>query len=204
MGDVETRTYHPGVQMTQSHMENQAKFYLHKLCTEIDNRCVGSQGNRHATDFFTEMISAFGFEAESPEFECIDWSHGEIELTINGRPYPASVSPYSLGCHATAPLVAASTLDELENQDILGNILLLHGEIAKEQLMPKNFTFYNPENHQRKLPGRSSLLLHATQNWLAASTLFPYSKTVILIFLLSTPPRKRAAGLPSRWEARCF
>jgi aminopeptidase YwaD len=135
--------------MTQSAMENHAKFYLHKLCTEIDNRCVGSQGNRHATDFFTEVISAFGFGTETPEFECIDWSHGELELTINGSPYPASVSPYSLGCRATAPLAAASTLDELENQDVAGSILLLHGEIAKEQLMPKNFTFYNPENHQQ-------------------------------------------------------
>lgn len=27
-------------------------------------------------------------------------------------------------------------------------ILLLHGDLAREQLMPKNFSFYNPEQHQ--------------------------------------------------------
>ena len=135
--------------MTNTPVGNKTKFYLDKLCAEINNRCVGSQGNQLATDFFAEVISAFGFETETPEFECIDWSHEDLELTINGQPFPAFISPYSLGCKATAPLSAASTLDELENQDIPGSILLLHGEIAKEQLMPKNFTFYNPEIHQQ-------------------------------------------------------
>ena len=27
-------------------------------------------------------------------------------------------------------------------------ILLIHGDLAREQLMPKNFSFYNPEQHQ--------------------------------------------------------
>ena len=38
---------------------------------------------------------------------------------------------------------------ELESADVRDKILLLRGEIAREQLMPKNFPFYNPDEHQR-------------------------------------------------------
>jgi len=48
--------------MAQSPLAITAETYLHKLCTDIDNRCVGSKGNRQATDFFAEKVSAFGFE----------------------------------------------------------------------------------------------------------------------------------------------
>jgi len=135
--------------MTQPQFEKTANDYLQKLCVEIDNRCVGSKGNRQATDFFAERISPFGFRTESPEFDCIDWSHGDLQLRIDGKAFPAYVSPYTLGCDLDAPLAVASTPDDLKSQDVSGSILLLHGEIAKEQLMPKKFTFYNPENHQQ-------------------------------------------------------
>jgi aminopeptidase YwaD len=46
-------------------------------------------------------------------------------------------------------MVTASTVEELEGVEVEGKILLLYGEITQEQLMPKNFTFYNPEHHQK-------------------------------------------------------
>ena len=47
-----------------------------------------------------------------------------------------------------AQLCAASSLAELDSLDAKGKILLLHGEIAKEQLMPPSFPFYNPDEHK--------------------------------------------------------
>ncbi len=135
--------------MSQSPLASKAERYLHKLCIEIENRCVGSPGNRLATDFFAQQISAFGFKTQTPEFDCIDWSHGAVQLVVDGKPFTATVSPYSLGCEAEAPLTVASTMAELEKSEVSNSILLLHGEIAREQLMPKNFTFYNPETHQQ-------------------------------------------------------
>ena len=123
--------------------------YLRKLCSEISNRCVGSPGNRLATDFFAAKIETFGFQTQTQPFDCIDWSHGEVNLTVAGEPFLAQASPYSLGCEVSAPLSVASTIDELENLEISQRVLLLQGEIAQEQLMPKNFTFYNPEHHQQ-------------------------------------------------------
>ena len=76
-------------------------------------------------------------------------AYGEVHLLIDGKPFFTSPSPYTIGCDLKAPLAVATTIDELKGQDVSGKILLLLGEIAKEQLMPKNFTFYNPELHQQ-------------------------------------------------------
>jgi aminopeptidase YwaD len=43
----------------------------------------------------------------------------------------------------------APTVEALEVAEISDRIVLLRGEITREQLMPKNFPFYNPAHHQR-------------------------------------------------------
>lgn len=135
--------------MKASHLVDSANQYLKKLCVDIPNRCVGSQGNRQATDFFAEKMNRFGFQTECPQFDCIDWTHGEASLSVQGEQYQVFVSPYSLKCNVTSTLSIATTVEELESLEVGNAILLLYGEIAKEQLMPKNFTFYNPEHHQQ-------------------------------------------------------
>ena len=122
--------------------------YLHKLSQDIPNRRTGSPGNRAATEFFAGEVAAAGFSVETPEFECLDWVQNGALLRVGEEPYVVQVSPYSLGCQVRAELAVVSTLEELEEADVGGKVLLLRGEIAKEQLMPKNFPFYNPEEHQ--------------------------------------------------------
>ena len=70
-------------------------------------------------------------------------------LHAGGVRFEVLVSPYSLGCTVEEQLVSASSLEELKHIDAKGKIMLLYGEIAKEQLMPKNFVFFNPEAHKR-------------------------------------------------------
>jgi aminopeptidase YwaD len=125
-----------------------ASSYLNTLCLDIPSRRTGSPGNRAATSFFANTVATFGFTVETPEFECIDWVEHGAELTVDGIPFAVSVSPYSLGGQASGPLVAISTVQELEMAQLSGQVLLLHGDIAKAQLMPKNFPFYNPQEHQ--------------------------------------------------------
>lgn len=135
--------------MDKQQLGNQAQNYLHKLCLEIPNRCVGSQGNRTATDFFAETVRGLGYQVEMPEFECIDWEQRGADLSVGYDRFEAYVSPYSLGCQVEAPMAVASNIQDLVNADLADKIVLLRSEIAKEQLMPKNFTFYNPEEHQQ-------------------------------------------------------
>jgi len=122
---------------------------LKRLCVEIPDRSVGSRGNRRAVRFFERQLDRLGWETERQEFTAVDWFDGRASLTAGGEPFTVQASPYSNGCQVEAPLAPVSSLDELEKAEISGQVVLLHGEIAREQLMPKNFVFYNPEEHQR-------------------------------------------------------
>ena len=134
--------------MDEQDLIKHANKYLHKLCTEIPSRRVGSEGNRRATSFFKEITSDCGFTTTCLEFECADWKGGGVLLGINGDSFEAFASPYSLGCDLSGPLEGASTLSELQSLDLTGKILLLYGEIAKGQLMPKDFPFFYPDEHK--------------------------------------------------------
>ena len=135
--------------MIAESLTKKAESYLQRLCVDIASRQVGSEGNRAATDFFAGVVSSFGFETECPGFDCMDWSQAGVELTVAGSPFEALASPYSLGCQVSAPLVVVSTIEALAAAEPDNQIVLLHGDITREQLMPKNFPFYNPDHHKR-------------------------------------------------------
>ena len=162
-----------------SNLQKQAETYLHKLSLDIPNRQTGREGNRMATAFFAETVAAFGFDTDCPEFDCIDWTHGDVNLTADGASFEAFVSPFTLGCQVSAPLIDAATVEQLESIDAHGKILLLHGELTKEQLMPKNFTFYNPDEHKHiidlletKQP--AAIIAATTRNPELAGGMYPF------------------------------
>jgi aminopeptidase YwaD len=135
----------------RQHLIKQAKQHLDTLCIEIPTRKVGSEGNRQSTEYVGKILSSFGFQTEAPLFDCIDWEEQGASLVIGEHSFEVFPSPYSLGCSLTAELVSASTVSELEQLETKGKLLLLHGELTQEQLMPKNFPFYNPEHHQQTI-----------------------------------------------------
>lgn len=135
--------------MSSLDLSKKADWYLRRLCIEIPSRRVGSEGNRAATDFFAGLVASFGFATESTEFDCMDWSQEGVDLMANGTCFEAFASPYSLGCHVNAPLLVASTVEELQAMPMAQAVILLQGDLTREQLMPKNFPFYNPDHHKR-------------------------------------------------------
>ena len=126
-----------------------AQLYLKTLCSVKPNRRTGSSGNREATNFFANTIRSYGYEIEATPFECLDYIRGESLLAHKDKAFEAYISPYSLGCDVLTELIAVSTAEELESVNCEGKILLMRGAICSEQLMPKNFAFYNPEHHQK-------------------------------------------------------
>ena len=153
--------------------------YLETFCHEISERCVGSEGNRQATRFFEKELSNLGWKTVLAEFDAVDWEENGAALRSNGKTFNVLVSPYSLAFKGEAKLVAASTTTELENLDIKDNIVLLFGEIAKEQLMPKNFVFYNPDEHQKIIglleKGQPKAIISATgRNPALAGGVYPF------------------------------
>ncbi len=127
----------------------ESELYMKTLCRDIPGRCVGSEGNREATRFFERVVRTHNWQVELQEFEAIDWEEQGATLQLGERSFEVLVGPYSLGCDVREELIPVSSIDELEKADIRGKIVFLHGDIAKEQIMPKNFIFYNPEEHKR-------------------------------------------------------
>jgi aminopeptidase YwaD len=122
--------------------------FVDVLCRVKPNRRTGSAGNRQAAEFAARTIGSLEYQIDSTPFDCLDWLHGEALLAAGDRAFPVLPSPYTLGCDVTATLVAAQTLEELAATDSAGKVLLLHGPLCAEQLMPKGFVFYNPAHHQ--------------------------------------------------------
>lgn len=152
---------------------------LETLCSSIRDRSVGSEGNRAATDFFRNELSSLGWTTETPEFDVVDWKSGGADLKAGGAEFEVFSSPYSLGCSVTAELARASSISELEIGDFKGKILFVHGSLAKEQLMPKNFVFYNPEEHQKivsllEKSGARALICATGKNGAIAGGVYPF------------------------------
>jgi aminopeptidase YwaD len=165
--------------MADNYLLEKVDNYLQVLCLPNPGRPVGSSGNRAATAFFAETVAAYGFQAETPAFDCVDWSQNGASLIVGGEPFAVSASPYSLGCDERAPLAVASSLAELEAVTATGTILLVRGELAQEQLMPKNFPFYNPEEHQRiisllETKGPLAIVSATSRNPELAGGLYPF------------------------------
>ena len=119
------------------------------VLTAYPDRHVGGVGNRAATGHFAARASALGLQVARTPFECIEWEYGEARLEVAGQHFPLHVGPYSLPCTARARLIDATTVEDLETPAISGAVVLLRGQIAAHQVMPKNFTFYNPAEHRR-------------------------------------------------------
>ena len=128
----------------------QAAAALHFLCTELPTRTLGTEGNRRATQFVEAHLAASGWRTERQVFDCLEWLYAGANLSAGEAEWPVLPGPWSLPCNVEAALFACATVEEIEAApDLSGRILLLHGPITAEQLMPKRFPFYNPDEHQR-------------------------------------------------------
>ena len=129
-------------------LSKKSETYLQALCQVKPNRTVGSEGNR-CHSHVRRNDGGLGLGVESEEFDCIDWTYGDAHLTAGRWSFELLVGAYSLGCDVQAPLAAFSTIEELEAAEVSDSIILLRGDLVKEQMMPKNFPFYNPDHHRQ-------------------------------------------------------
>jgi aminopeptidase YwaD len=165
--------------MNKANLLDKSNLYLNTLCCDITERCVGSEGNRQATYFLEKEFSSYGWKTEMPVFDAIDWKENGATLTAGGKRFKVLAGPYSLGFNGSAPLIAVSSVEELENCDAHKKILMLHGEIAREQLKPKNFIFYNPDSHKKIISllessGTRAIISATGRNSALAGGVYPF------------------------------
>ena len=123
--------------------------HLHNLCETISERHLGSQGNKKATGYFKKVLQQNQWDTEESPLEVMDWKTDGASLQCGKQSFEVLSSPYSLGCNIEGELIAVDSISKLQHANLQDKIVLLHGEIAAEQIMPKNFVFYNPEHHQQ-------------------------------------------------------
>ncbi len=153
--------------------------YMEFFCNKLHSRCVGTVGNRDATDFFKRKLTDFGWLTEETSFTALDWNNEGATLVCNTQSFKVKTSPYSLGCSIHGQLVEADSIIKLEQNDLSGKIVLLHGELAQEPLMPKNFVFYNPDEHKRIIAaleksGVSAIITATARHSALAGGVYPF------------------------------
>ena len=155
------------------------KSHLNVLCSEIGERRVGSEQNRKATGYAKKVLEDFGWQTELTELPVMDWMTDGAILTCSGQSFEVFSSPYSLGCHVQGELAAVNSISQLEQSHIKDKIVLLHSEIASQQIAPKNFPFWNPEEHQHLISvlekGKPQAIITATErNSAVAGGVYPF------------------------------
>lgn len=155
------------------------KRHLKVLCSEIGERRVGSEGNRRATTYAEKILTEAGWQIEATKLQVMDWKTAGATLRCGSEAFEVFSSHYSLGCDMRGELVAVDSVAALERADIAGKIVLLHGEIAAGQIAPKNFPFWNPEEHQHIVAlleqGKPKALVCATErNAATAGGVYPF------------------------------
>ena len=134
--------------MSNSILAARIATHLDVLCHQITNRGTGSPGNLEAAEYVRGVLTGAGMAVECPEFPCMDWEEGGVTLRAQDTTFPARPCPFSLPFDGQAVLDEASDLAALKSKPLAGRIVLIHGALAAEPLMPKGFVFYNPDHHR--------------------------------------------------------
>ena len=124
----------------------------HHLTALVDghpDRHPGRPGNTAANDYAESVLRDLGWAVESVDFEVLDAKLGPARLTVDGRAFEVLPGPYTVPAAVRAPLLSIDSLAALEAAQMAGAIVLLHGEIAADQLFPKSFDFIDAPEHRR-------------------------------------------------------
>lgn len=130
-------------------MVDKAHSDLEFLCGVKPCRRTGSVGNATAVDYVSSRLQSLGYDVDAARFEVLDYHDEGSCLSVGQDEYQLFSSPYSLACDFEGELLVAKTFEQLQELECGGRLLLLREGICSEQLMPKNFVFYNPDHHQK-------------------------------------------------------
>ncbi len=127
--------------------------HLDVLVNDIGARPTGSWYNQQAASYLEQTLSQSGYGVKKQKFRCLDWHTGPAVLVAEEQKLALVASDYSAPCDSKGEIRLVGSMAELQSVDGPGLVLVLHGDLTKEALSPKNFRFYNPQRHQDILAG---------------------------------------------------
>jgi aminopeptidase YwaD len=126
--------------------------HLRALVERHPDRHVGGPGNVHATAYVEDQLRRQGWQVSESTFDAVDAEVGPALLEHDSQRISLHAGPYTLPADIEAPLLAIDSLAALEARpvdEIRGRIILLHGDIARDQLLPRGFDFLDAPEHRR-------------------------------------------------------
>lgn len=111
-------------------------------------RAVGTEGNKVIIELQKRMFEKNGYTITSLPFSCKVWNNGDSRMEWNEKKQSIMASPYSKGFCGEGYVRIVENLEELQETDCEDVILFLTEELAKEQLQPKDYPFYYPDEHK--------------------------------------------------------
>lgn len=123
--------------------------HLGALVDGHPDRHVGRPGNLAAVEYAEAVMSEHRWRVTGTDFAALDCETGPARLTVDGTGFDVHPGPYSRPFDGSGRLVAIDSLGALEQAELAGAVVLLHGDIARDQLFPASFTFVDAPEHRR-------------------------------------------------------
>ncbi|MDV0447020.1 hypothetical protein MsAg5_08890 [Methanosarcinaceae archaeon Ag5] len=115
------------------------------LKTITKERPTGTPNNESVNLFLENEFKRAGFQVQSLPFECTVWETKKSIFKIGDADFDIEASPFSTSFDGSTKTIVIDSLDKLKKADCSGKIIILCGELTKNQLQPKDFPFYYPD-----------------------------------------------------------
>lgn len=111
-------------------------------------RPVGSENNRRLAKRLAVLGKELGYEVEELPFDCFSWRSGASWIGGGAPRMEVFPSPFSPPAAGQGELLFLDRIERLRDEDLAGRIVVLHGAIAAEPLMPRGFPFCQVQSHK--------------------------------------------------------
>lgn len=116
--------------------------HFSELCIE---RPLGTEGNAEVTALLSRAFNDLGYNTIDLPIDCTVWQPGASFVEQKGNKTTLFPSPFSKELKGSFPVMYAASIEELQNIEQCGGILIFHNDLSKAALMPRNFPFYFPD-----------------------------------------------------------
>lgn len=111
--------------------------HLKRLCFDVGSRPKGSKENKLIAEYVESVLVANDIPAIRQEFPSLNWQLEEAKLVLANKELSVVANGFCPSCDLSAEFVTACTFDELAGIDFKNKILVLYGELVKDELEAK-------------------------------------------------------------------
>lgn len=115
--------------------------HLEYFCQTLGARPSGSEANNQSANYIAKYLKELTFDVLQQPFSAIKWKCHKAELIINDQSFDVLANGFSISCDLRAQVVHASNLSALEILDCTDKILLLYGDLTKQEIEPISSTY---------------------------------------------------------------